>query len=131
MTTHGDEPGRDGEWSRLLRRWTTPPRRMSLDDRVMAGYRVRASGPLPWWRAFLGMSVRGPLPLALVVLLVAVVSTVMAVRKTALPVAPPAVAEPARPSPAGDRALAATSLDLDGFQAAAEVKITIVSRGSR
>jgi hypothetical protein len=67
------EPLNDKELGDLLKKWQAPPAPPGLEGRLFPGTRG-----LPWWRWLLGGSVRVPVPvciIALVILLVSVFAT--------------------------------------------------------
>jgi hypothetical protein len=107
----------------VLRRWTAPGRREALHRRVLASYRQEFGRP-SLWRAFFTGYVRVPLPVAAVVLLLAIASAALAVRGLDTRRTTPAQ------GPAEGTGTPAAVADLRGFQVPGEIQVTIV-KGER
>ena len=87
---------RDEELQRLFARWSASPLPDGMDGRVLAAYRRQTAGAEPWWKRLLTASVRVPLPVAVGVLLLLIVTAALARRPS--PPAPNAgTAAPAEP----------------------------------
>ena len=119
------------ELSQELAEWRVPPAPGALDTRVFASYRSGEWRHVPWWRAAFTTSVRMPLPVAVALVLLCVVSTVAALRQSPGVVpAPPAVHPPA-PARETVRETPAVSADLRGFEFEREIKVRIIRQGER
>ena len=122
------ETPRDEELQRLLARWSASPLPDGMDGRVFAAYRRQTGGGQPWWKRLLTASVRVPLPVAVGVLLLLIVTAALARRPAAS--APTAgTAAPSVPVQAvrNTEAPVVTPTNLAGFQPVAEVTATVVS----
>lgn len=118
---------RDEELDSLLARWSAPVVPEGLDERVLAMFRREKSTAFPWWERLFTASVRVPLPVAVGLLLLFVVTAVLALR----PVAPQPTAgtsAPSGPVLAARRAdpPVVTRTSLAGFQPVSEVTATVV-----
>jgi hypothetical protein len=122
------ETGRDEKLRRLLARWSAPPVPEGMDNRVLAAYRRRAGSGQPWWKRFFTASVRVPLPVAVGVLLLLIVTAALA-RRPAPPAPTAGTAAPSEPVQAVRHAEApvVTGTSLAGFQPVTEVTATVVS----
>jgi hypothetical protein len=130
MTRDERDPERDQELEGLLARWSAPVVPDGMDDRVRAAYR-RQVGIEPWWARLFGASVRVPLPVAALVLMLLVVTAALALR----PAAPPSTAgtqaspEPVQAAQRVDPPVV-TRTNLAGFQPVTEVTATVVTERS-
>jgi hypothetical protein len=122
------ETGRDEGLQRLLARWSASPLPDGMDDRVLAAYRRQTGGGQPWWKRLLTASVRVPLPVAVGVLLLLIVTAVLA-RRPAPPAPTAGTAAPSEPVQAvrHPEAPVVTPTSLTGFQPVAEVTATVVT----
>jgi len=128
MTRDEGDPERDDELHRLLERWSAPVVPDGLDDRVLVAYRRQVGAREPWWSRLFTASVRVPLPVAVGVLMLLIVTAALALR----PAVPPPTAGTSGPS---DPVQAARHLDvpvvsrtsLAGFQPVTEVTATVVT----
>jgi uncharacterized membrane protein YdfJ with MMPL/SSD domain len=128
MTRDERDLERDGELHRLLERWSAPVVPEGMDERVLAAFRRQAGVREPWWRRLLTASVRVPLPVAVGVLALLLVTAALAMR----PVAAPPTAGTAGPSDPvqaarhGDAPVVSPT-SLAGFQPVSEVTATVVT----
>ncbi len=118
---------RDPELERLLARWSAPAVPEGLDERVLAAYRRQARAAEPWWSRLFTASVRVPLPVAVGLLMLLIVTAALALRPVSQqPTA--GTTAPSEPVQAARRldppVIARTSLA--GFQPVAEVTATVV-----
>jgi hypothetical protein len=122
------ETERDEELQRLLARWSGSPLPDGMDGRVLAGYRRETGGGQPWWKRLLTTSVRVPLPVAVGVLLLLIVTAALA-RRPAPPAPTAGTAAPSAPVQAArhPEAPVVTPTSLAGFQPVAEVTATVVT----
>jgi hypothetical protein len=99
-----------------------------LDDRVLAAYRREVGPAQPWWRRFLTASVRVPLPVAVGLVLLLLVTAALA-RRPAAPAPTAGTAAPPEPVQAvrNTEAPVVTPTSLAGFQPVAEVTATVVT----
>jgi hypothetical protein len=122
------ETGQDGALRRLLTDWSVPPVPDGMDDRVLAAYRRQVGGRQAWWRRFLTASVRVPLPVAVGLVLLLIVTAALARRPE--PPAPTAgtaaASEPVQAVRNGE-APVVTPTSLAGFQPVDEVTATVVT----
>jgi len=127
MTRDELDPERDEELSRLLQRWTVPVVPEGMDDRVLAAWR-RQAGREPWWSRLFTASVRVPVPVAVGVLMLLIVTAVLALRPAN---APPTAgtAGPSEPVQAARQAdvPVVSRTSLAGFQPVTEVTATVVT----
>jgi hypothetical protein len=134
MTRDELDPERDDELHRLLERWSAPVVPDGMDERVLAAYRRHTGGGEPWWSRLFTASVRVPLPVAVGVLMLLIVTAALALRP---PVAPPTAGTtgPSEPVQAARRAdmPVVSRTSLAGFQPVDEVTATVVTdkAGSR
>ena len=128
MTRDERDPERDEELSRLLERWSAPVVPEGMDERVLTAYRRQTGGREPWWSRLFTASVRVPLPMAVGVLMLLIVTAALALR----PDAPPPTAgtagpsEPVRAARRGDVPVVSRT-SLVGFQPVTEVTATVVT----
>ncbi len=121
------DPERDDELTQLLKRWSAPVVPDGMDERVLAAYR-RQTGREPWWSRLFTASVRVPLPVAVGLVMLLIVTAALALR----PVSTPPTAGTAGPS---EPVQAARHVDvpvvsptsLAGFQPVTEVTATVVT----
>ncbi len=119
---------RDEELARLLARWSAPLVPDGMDERMLAAYRRQAGTAEPWWARLFTVSVRVPLPVAVGLLMLLVVTAVLALR----PVAPPSTAGttgPSAPIQAAQRLdpPVVTRTSLAGFEPVPEVTATVLA----
>jgi len=128
MTRDELDPERDDELHRLLDRWSAPVVPDGMDERVLAAYRRQTGGGEPWWSRLFTASVRVPLPVAVGVLMLLIVTAALALRP---PVAPPTAGTtgPSEPVQAARRAdmPVVSRTSLAGFQPVDEVTATVVT----
>ena len=129
MTRDERDPERDDELHRLLERWSAPVVPDGMDERVLQAFRRQAgAGREPWWSRLFTASVRVPLPVAVGVLMLLIVTAALALR----PVAPPPTAgtagpsEPVQAAQRGDVPVVSRT-SLAGFQPVIEVTATVVA----
>jgi uncharacterized membrane protein YdfJ with MMPL/SSD domain len=127
MTRDELDPERDEELTRLLQRWTAPMVPEGMDDHVLAAWR-RQVGREPWWSRLFTASVRVPVPVAVGMLMLLIVTAVLALR----PVNAPPTAGTAGPSAPVQAARQAdvpvvSRTNLAGFQPVTEVTATVVT----
>jgi anti-sigma factor RsiW len=128
MTRDERDPERDDERSRLLERWSAPVVPEGMDERVLAAYRRQTGGRRePWWSRLFTASVRVPLPVAVGVLMLLIVTAALALRPG---VAPPTAgttgpSEPVQAARRGDVPVVSRT-SLAGFQPVTEVTATVV-----
>jgi hypothetical protein len=119
------EPERDPELGRLLDEWQAPAAPDSLDQRVRASFRQHVRRP-GLWRRFVTTSVRIPLPVALVGLLL-LVFVLWSGRR---PLPRPESAESMAPTQAARLGYAArplvTRTNLAGFKPVREINVTLL-----
>ena len=122
------ESERDEELQRLLARWSASPLPDGMDGRMLASYRRQTRGGQPWWQRLLTASVRVPLPVAVGVLLLLIVTAALA-RRPAPPAPTAGTAAPAEPVQAvrNTETPVVTPTSLAGFQPVAEVTATVVT----
>ncbi len=128
MTLDELDPERDDELHRLLERWNAPVVPDGMDERVLAAYRRQTGGGEPWWSRLFTASVRVPLPVAVGVLMLLIVTAALALRP---PVAPPTAgtAGPSEPVQAARHAdmPVVSRTSLAGFQPVDQVTATVVT----
>ena len=128
MTCDERDPERDDELHRLLARWSAPVVPEGMDERVLLAYRSQAGAGEPWWSRLFTASVRVPMPVAVGVLMLLLVTAALALR----PVAPPPTAgttgppAPVQAARQGDVPVVSRT-SLAGFQPVSEVTATVVS----
>ena len=129
MTPDERDPEPDPELSRLLERWSAPVVPDGMDERMLVAYRRQTGGRSePWWSRLFTASVRVPLPVAVGVLMLLIVTAALALR-------PPTTAPTAGTTGPSDPVQAARSADvpvvsrtsLAGFQPVTEVTATVVT----
>jgi hypothetical protein len=118
---------RDEELDGLLRRWGAPVLPEGLDERMLAAYRRHARTAEPWWARLFTAQVRLPLPVAVGLLVLLVVTAALALR----PIAEPPTAGTSASSAPVQAARAAspavvTRTSLTGFQPVSEVTATVI-----
>jgi uncharacterized membrane protein YdfJ with MMPL/SSD domain len=118
---------RDLELERLLARWSAPVVPEGMDERVLGAYRRQVRAAEPWWSRLFTSSVRVPLPVAVGLLMLLIVTAALALRPVSS--APTAgTASPSAPVLAARNADSpvVTRTSLAGFQPVAEVTATVV-----
>jgi hypothetical protein len=128
MTRDELDPERDEELHRLLARWSAPVVPDGMDERVLTAYRRQAGTGEPWWSRLFTTNVRVPLPVAVGVLMLLLVTAALALR----PVVPPPTAGTTGPSEPVQAARHAdvpvvSRTSLAGFQPVGEVTATVVA----
>jgi len=118
---------RDEELDGLLRRWGAPVLPEGMDERMLAAYRRQVRAAEPWWIRLFTAQVRVPLPVAVGLLMLLVVTAALALR----PVAPsPTAGTSASSAPVQAARVAApavvTRTSLSGFQPVSEVTATVL-----
>ena len=128
MTRDERDPERDDELSRLLERWSAPVVPDGMDERVLTAYRRQTGSREPWWSRLFTASVRVPLPVAVGVLMLLIVTAALALRPdAAAPTAGTAgPSEPVRAARRGDVPVVSRT-SLVGFQPVTEVTATVVT----
>jgi hypothetical protein len=129
MTRDEREPEWDERLHRLLQRWSAPVVPDGMDQRVLEAFR-RQAGAIrePWWSRLFTASVRVPLPVAVGVLMLLIVTAALALR----PATPPPTAgtggpsEPVQAARRGDVPVVSRT-SLAGFQPVSEVTATVVT----
>ena len=115
---------RDEALSRLLRRWGPPAVSGDLDQRILRAYR-RQTGP--FWRRMVGAEVRVPLPVAALVVLLLILSTLLALRPVPSggSATTPVSREPVQAARHQEPAVVSHT-SLAGFQPVEEMQVTVV-----
>jgi hypothetical protein len=128
MTRDEMDPERDDELHRLLERWSAPVVPEGMDERVLGAYRRQTGGAEPWWSRLFTASVRVPLPVAVGLVMLLIVTAVLAFRP--VPAGPTAgTSGPSAPVQAarqGDVPVVSRT-SLAGFQPVTEVTATVVT----
>jgi hypothetical protein len=118
---------RDEELDGLLRRWGAPVLPEGMDERMLAAYRRQVRAAEPWWTRLFTAQVRVPLPVAVGLLMLFVVTAALALRPVA---APPTAGTSASSAPVQAARAAApavvTRTSLSGFQPVSEVTATVI-----
>jgi hypothetical protein len=127
MTGEERDDIQDEELDGLLRRWGAPVVPEGMDERMLAAYRRQVRAAEPWWSRLFTASVRVPLPVAVGLLMLLVVTAALALR----PVADAPTAGTSGPSAPVQAVRAVdppvvTRTDLSGFQPVSEVTATVV-----
>jgi hypothetical protein len=122
------EADRDPELERLLARWSAPAVPEGLDERMLMAYRRQVRTVEPWWSRLFTASVRVPLPVAVGLLMLLLLTAALALR----PVAPPPTAGTSGPSEPVQAARhvdspVVTRTSLAGFRPVSEVTATVVN----
>ncbi len=122
------ENRQDAALQRVLADWSAPPVPDGMDDRVLAAYRREIGVEKAWWKRFLTASVRVPLPVAVGLVVLLLVTAALA-RRPASPAPTAGTAPPPEPVQAVRNAEApvVTPTSLAGFQPVAEVTATVVT----
>ena len=128
MTRDELDPERDEELHRLLARWSAPVVPDGMDERVLAAYRRQAGTGEPWWSRLFTANVRVPLPVAVGVLMLLLVTAALALRPV---VSPPTAgttgpSEPVQAARHSDVPVVSRT-SLAGFQPVGEVTATVVA----
>jgi hypothetical protein len=127
MTRDERDPERDDELHRLLERWSAPVVPDGMDERVLQAVRRQAgAGREPWWSRLFTASVRVPVPVALGVLMLLIVTAALALRPDGSPPTAAGPSEPVRAARRGDVPVVSRT-SLAGFQPVSEVTATVVT----
>lgn len=118
---------RDLELERLLARWSAPIVPEGMDERVLGAYRRQVQAAEPWWSRLFTASVRVPVPVAVGLLMLLIVTAVLALRPVSQPPTAGTAggAEPVQAARHVDSPVV-TRTSLAGFQPVAEVTATVV-----
>jgi hypothetical protein len=132
MTAEERDDRRDEELDGLLRRWSAPVVPEGMDERMLAAYRRQVRAAEPWWSRLFTASVRVPMPVAVGLLMLLVITATLALR----PAAPPPTAGTSGPSDPVQAArtldpAVVTRTDLSGFEPVSEVTATVVVQEGR
>jgi len=128
MTPDDRDSERDEELHRVLARWSAPIVPDGLDERVVEGFRKQTGAGAPWWERLFASSVRVPVPVALGVIVLLLVTAALALR--------PASTPPTAGAPASSGSVQTarrseppivTRTSLAGFQPVSEVTATVVT----
>jgi hypothetical protein len=127
MTGEDRDGIRDEELERLLGRWSAPAVPEGMDERVLAAYRRQVRTAEPWWSRLFTASIRVPVPLAVGLMMLLLVTAALALR----PAVPPPTAGPTGPTASVQAARHAdapvvTRTDLAGFRPVDEVTATVL-----
>jgi hypothetical protein len=128
MTRDERDPERDDDLHQLLARWSAPVVPEGMDERMLLAYRRQAGTGEPWWSRLFTASVRVPLPVAVGVLMLLLVTAALALR----PAVPPPTAGTGGPSGPVQAARhvdvpVVSRTSLAGFQPVNEVTATVVT----
>jgi hypothetical protein len=128
MTRDVGDIERDEELARLLARWSAPIVPDGMDERMLAAYRRQAGTAEPWWARLFTASVRVPLPVAVGLVMLFLVTAVLALR----PATPPSTAGttgPSAPVQAAQRLdpPVVTRTSLAGFEPVPVVTATVLA----
>lgn len=128
MTRDVGGMGKDEELARLLARWSAPIVPDGMDERMLAAFRRQAGTAEPWWARLFTATVRVPLPVAVGLLMLFVVTAVLALR----PATPPSTAGTTGPSEPVQAAQhqdspVVTRTSLAGFEPVPEVTATVLA----
>jgi hypothetical protein len=128
MTREVGDIERDEELGKLLARWSAPIVPDGMDERVLAAYRREAGTAEPWWARLFTASVRIPLPVAVGLLMLFIVTAALALRPG---MAPPTAgttgpSEPVRAAQRVDPPVV-TRTNLAGFEPVPEVTATVLA----
>jgi hypothetical protein len=128
MTPDDRDDERDEQLHRLLARWSAPIVPDGLDERVVEAFRKQTGTGAPWWERLFTASVRVPVPVALGVVVLLLVTAALAL----WPASTPPTA--GTPGPSGGvqtarrtEAPIVTRTSLAGFQPVSEVTATVVT----
>jgi hypothetical protein len=130
-----EEPEPNDALARVLQEWTVPAVPDTLDDRVMAMFQARKSRR-PLWRRFFGASIRVPVPVALLALVLMALALWSPRRGGPTPEPPSALGRTAgslRPSPAqaaADARPGVVRASLAGFELVREMSVTVLPQGA-
>jgi hypothetical protein len=127
MTGEDRDGIRDEELERLLGRWSAPAVPDGMDERMLAAYRRQVRTAEPWWSRLFTASIRVPVPLAVGLMMLLLVTAALALR----PAVPPPTAGPTGPTAPVQAARHAdapvvTRTDLAGFRPVDEVTATVL-----
>jgi hypothetical protein len=127
MTGEERDDVREEELDSLLRRWGAPVLPEGMDERMLAAYRRQVRTAAPWWARLFTAQVRLPLPVAVGLLMLLVVTAALALRPA---VSPPTAGTSADPAPVQAAHATApavvTRTSLSGFQPVNEVTATVI-----
>ena len=128
MTRDERDPGRDDELSRLLDRWSAPVVPDGMDERVLTAFRGQAGAGEPWWSRLFTASVRVPLPVAVGIVMLLIVTAALALRPAG-PAPTAGTGGPSLPVQAARHAdmPVVSRTSLAGFQPVTEVTATVVT----
>jgi hypothetical protein len=129
MTRDVGDIERDEELARLLARWSAPIVPDGMDERMLAAYRRQAGTAEPWWARLFTASVRLPLPVAVGLLMLFIVTAALALRP-ATPASQAGTTGPSAPVQAAqhlDPRTAVTRTSLAGFEPVPEVTATVLA----
>ncbi len=128
MTREVGEAERDEGLERLLARWSAPIVPEGMDERVLAAYRKQAGTGEPWWARLFTASVRVPMPVAVGLLMLFIVTAALALRP-ATPQPTAGTRGPGAPVQAAQRLdePVVTRTNLAGFQPVSEVTATVLA----
>ena len=130
------EPEPNDELARVLQEWTVPAVPDSLDDRVMAMFQARKSRR-PLWRRFFGASIRVPVPVALLALVLIALALWSPRRGGPTPEPDSALARtassllPSRMPAAADARPGVVRANLAGFELVREMSVTVLPQGAK
>jgi hypothetical protein len=125
---------RDPELQSLLARWSAEVLPEGIDERMLAAYRREVRTAEPWWSRLFTASVRIPLPVAVGLLMLFIVTAALALRPPATPPPTAGTTGPTQPVQAAQATRAGeqpvvTRTSLAGFQPVSEVTATVVEAG--
>ncbi len=128
MTREDGEIERDEDLHRLLARWSAPVVPEGLDERMLAAYHRQAGTAESWWTRLFTSSVRVPVPVAVGILMLFIVTAALALRPAA-PAPTAGTAGPSQPVQAAQRLdpPLVTGTSLAGFQPVPEVTAAVIS----
>ncbi len=128
MTREVGETERDEGLERLLARWSAPIVPEGMDERVLAAYRRQVGTGEPWWARLFTASVRVPMPVAVGLLMLFLVTAALALRP-ATPQPTAGTSRPGAPVQAAQRLdePVVTRTNLAGFQPVSEVTATVLA----
>ena len=117
---------RDEPLEKLLARWSAPQVPEAMDERVLGAYRLWAGTTAPWWRRLFTASVRVPLPVAVGILMLFVVTAALALRTAPPPATAGAVGTSRPVQEARSDAPVVTETSLVGFQPVSAVTAAVM-----
>jgi hypothetical protein len=122
---------RDPELQALLSRWSAEVLPEGIDERMLSAYRREVRTAEPWWSRLFTASVHVPLPVAIGLLMLFIVTAALALRPAATPPPTAGTAGPSEPVQAarvGEQPVVSRT-NLAGFQPVSEVTATVVETG--